>query len=850
MPLTSPNLDDRTFAQLVADAKAKIPEWCPAWTDRSASDPGIVLLELFAFLTETLIYRINRIPEKAYIEFLRLLGVSLRPPGAASATLQFAKAVGKQVEVPRGTRVTTQRPSGDSVAPVFVTVNRLVLEEGAAQGEVLAVHCEEIHGELAAIATGLPGLAVYAKRPPLIAPTGDDQDLLVGVETLPEEVSTPTRTTPYESKTYRIWREVEHFANLGPDRRVYVVDRSSGWIQFAPALGSETASASASPALGEVPPAGREIRLWYRRGGGAEGNVPADSLTVLKESLTGVRVTNPRAAGGGRAAESIESALVRGPQELHSLERAVTARDYEMVALGQGGVSRANATTKAALWRHAAAGTVHVVLVPAVPGDPGRIPITSSRLEELASEEVLDRTRRAIEQRRPLGTRIEVSWVHTKTVRVRGRVVAYAGEDLGALLERLQERVNTALSPIPSPQSPRSTPGWRFGEPLRIAHVYLLLQSEPGVRYADGVALVVDEVPREVTTVAADPFEANVWYAGADTILYRSVNSGDGWEPAGVFPDERIKLVCPHPQYPGLLAVLTAAKEGSRAHVSRDCGEHWESLGHLAFTAEDAAWITREGAPVLLMASDVGLYELAATPGSVPNQILVDPADQTLGFYSVAVSFGALGGISVAVAARERGGIYLSSDRGRPETFRPVGLNGEDIRLLAIQTIGPNSFLWAGIAAPGEVGRGCFRAQLWEAGDAPLEWLAFSKGWDGGTCRSLAFDGSRVFAGTQFQGVTLLDAAVADPAWKVPGVESRLPIKALSIFEEIPAVATDPSGTWRMAATRRGIYRARGEADAYEPCSDPTFTDRVTLPANWLFCAGNHEIEVVHEPTA
>ena len=84
MPLPMPNLDDRNFADLLEDAKRRIKQYSPDWDDVSPSDPGAVLLELFAYLTDQMIYRLNRLPEKAYIAFLRLLGVSLYPPAAAA----------------------------------------------------------------------------------------------------------------------------------------------------------------------------------------------------------------------------------------------------------------------------------------------------------------------------------------------------------------------------------------------------------------------------------------------------------------------------------------------------------------------------------------------------------------------------------------------------------------------------------------------------------------------------------------------------------------------------------------------------------------------------------------------
>jgi hypothetical protein len=73
MPLALPNLDDRTYADLVDEAFSLIPTYAPEWTNRNPSDPGITLIELFAYLTEMLIYRLNRVPPDNVRAFLRLL---------------------------------------------------------------------------------------------------------------------------------------------------------------------------------------------------------------------------------------------------------------------------------------------------------------------------------------------------------------------------------------------------------------------------------------------------------------------------------------------------------------------------------------------------------------------------------------------------------------------------------------------------------------------------------------------------------------------------------------------------------------------------------------------------------
>lgn len=854
MPLTAPNLDDRSFDQLLADAESRITQLCPEWTDHTRNDPGIVLLELFAYLTETMIYRLNRLPEKAYIEFLRLIGVRVQPPAAAGVALLFLNQMPDHaVEIPRGTQVTIARASAETESPVFTTARTVRIEAGKAEAAVQGFHAELVEAERAGIGTGLPGLSVVARRPPIVMPTGDDLDLLVGVEASREELGERVRSIEHGGKAYRIWQEVGNFADLAPDTTAYVADRLTGMITFAPAvqMSAPDGSVESIPRpLAAVPPKGREILLWYRRGGGPEGNVSANSLTMLRSPIPGIQVNNPLPATGGRAAESLENALRRGPQELHSLERAVTARDFELVALkSSGAIARATAFTKASLWRHATPGTVEVLLVPNLPEEiRGTGVVTAERLKEQETEDSRLRAQHALDERRPLGTTCLVGWVRYKTARVRARVVVHRGEDEKAVRARVQERLHLTINPLPTRLN---SSGWRFGVPLRVAQVYEIILAEPGVSYAEGVRLVVDEVPEKgIVSVAADAFQPKTWYAVAGSVVYRTLNDGDGWEPAGRFPEEQVSAIQVHPRVPGLIAAATfvpGGAPGTRIYVSRDCGESWRFLVQVAFTVEDMAWMLRDQEPVLLLATDLGLYELAPQPGAVPLQILVDPDNPNLGFYSVAVSVGALGGTSVAVAARNLEGVFLSNQAARPETFRHIGLRGEYVRVLEVQSEGPNSFLWAGVAAPGDVGKGCFRYQIWESGDAPEGWRAFATGWDGGSCLAIAFSETQVFAATHYSGVVWLDLGERDPKWRVPHADSKLPIQELGRFYPVSSVAADSAGRMLLAGGQEGVFRSRDRGVSYENCSSKEFLDQVTLPSTWLFCSGEHEIETATE---
>jgi len=134
MPLPAPNLDDLRFQRdLVDEARRRIIRYCPEWTDYNLSDPGITLIELFAWMTEQLVYRLNRVPDKNYIKFLEMIGVYLQPASSARAELTFylsslfPSARGQHhATVPQGLEVTT-RPTEEEAEVTFTVDDRLVI---------------------------------------------------------------------------------------------------------------------------------------------------------------------------------------------------------------------------------------------------------------------------------------------------------------------------------------------------------------------------------------------------------------------------------------------------------------------------------------------------------------------------------------------------------------------------------------------------------------------------------------------------------------------------------------------------------------------------------------------------
>jgi predicted phage baseplate assembly protein len=135
MALPEPVLDDLRFQKdLVDEARRRIIRYSPDWTDYNLSDPGITLIELFAWMTELITYRLNLVPEKNYLRFLDLLGIQLNPAQSARTELTFRLATGlpitptdnTEVLIRQDTAVAT-RKTEESDEVIFTTDEPLLI---------------------------------------------------------------------------------------------------------------------------------------------------------------------------------------------------------------------------------------------------------------------------------------------------------------------------------------------------------------------------------------------------------------------------------------------------------------------------------------------------------------------------------------------------------------------------------------------------------------------------------------------------------------------------------------------------------------------------------------------------
>ncbi len=333
---------------LLRFAELRLPEW----TDRNPADIGMLMLDLFAYVGDTVLYYQDRMANEFFLDtaverasivsHLGLIGYDLAPPHPASTELDLTFDPGPPtVTVLTGTQFRTV---GVQPAQIF---------EFLEPDLVIQLDSDQVEPDAA-------GRLVYRRLPVRQGRSMPPQ--VIGSATNEANQTFPLGIGPVIADTVVV--EVDEGAgwvrwdrrdallyDIGPDGRIrlstpdarnYVVrfdGNGRAWVQFG-----------GDGRFGMRPPVGtNNIRAAFVEGGGAAGNAAPNTIREALAAIPGLRaVTNPQAATGGQDGQSeIEAARI-GPAAFRARERAVTLEDYEAMAMLAGGVARTHA--RAASW--------------------------------------------------------------------------------------------------------------------------------------------------------------------------------------------------------------------------------------------------------------------------------------------------------------------------------------------------------------------------------------------------------------------------------------------------------------------------------------------------------------------
>jgi predicted phage baseplate assembly protein len=314
---------------------------------------------------------------------------------------------------------------------------------------------------------------------------------LLNVPVLPRESGEALEVETENEGEFEPWQEVSDFAHSEADAPHFACDSVSGEIQLGPLIRHPSGE---ERQYGKVPPVGRLIRFTsYRQGGGVVGNVGEGTITVLQSSIPYVTsVTNFEAAKGGTDAETIESAKLRAPHVLRANTRAVTAEDYELLALeASPEVARAKCISSGdgANGQSTPPGVVRLLLVPSLSDNNGYIPVEELELPRLVREKV----QLYLDERRLLATQLEIASPEYIPVAVAVQVRAKKHSVHEQIAADVERRLYQYLNPI---CGGADGDGWPFGRSLSLPEVYTALQGINRVDYIEDVSIF----PVDITT--------------------------------------------------------------------------------------------------------------------------------------------------------------------------------------------------------------------------------------------------------------------------------------------------------------------------------------------------------------
>ncbi|GAA2978126.1 putative baseplate assembly protein [Actinokineospora diospyrosa] len=320
-----------------------------------------------------------------------------------------------------------------------------------------AVHAEVVRDEVVGVSEGVPGQRFELLRRPVVA--GEPLVLEVGAD-----------------EGWQEWTEVASFADSGPDDRHFALDRVAGEVVFGPAIRQPD---GAFRYYGAVPAKAAALRVpRYRTGGGRGGNVARGMLAVLRDPVPFVSgVTNHRPATGGVDGETVDDAAIRGPLTLRTLDRAVTAHDYEELTRG---ASPQVARVRCAPDPHSPNG-VRVLVVPTLPNS-GELAFASLKLPDRLRADA----QRALESRRCLGARVVIEPPFYQGVTVVAQLRARPKVVADSLAARATVALHDYLNPITG--GPDGA-GWPFGRPVQEGEMFAVLQQLQGVEMVESVLL-------------------------------------------------------------------------------------------------------------------------------------------------------------------------------------------------------------------------------------------------------------------------------------------------------------------------------------------------------------------------
>jgi hypothetical protein len=487
-----PTIDytSRDYESLRDDLLRTLPFFCPEYTDMNPSDFGVVLMELLAYMGDNLHFYIDRMAEESFlptaitrqsvVNLLKLIDYELRGKTAATVDVTFSidQALSGDLLIPKGTLLHTYADT--SATPIyFETTTALTIPSGYTTGSVSAVE----------------GKTSGTVDDPIIL--GQSNAAPNQIFTLPETPVIDDSVLVYinEGAGYTKWTIVETLVDSESCSQDCMLFRNANGvvnIYFG------------DNGQGKIPANGAIVSAIYRVGGGTEGNVGANTITIVDSQILysgspiAVEATNPDSATGGTDEQSIQSAKVEGPRALRALYRAITLEDFEALTDIRDNVNAVRATVDR--WHNCNRSSAIPVslFVATEDGSPMALSQKQDILDYLAPRQIA-------------GTTVELFDPAYQPIDIEANIFMYANYATSTVDTNVRESIDDYFNI-------QSSTYTGFGKASYLSDITSVIDGSEGVAYVDFVKYSRQPTPELEIWSGNATFDATAWFVGDDAI--------------------------------------------------------------------------------------------------------------------------------------------------------------------------------------------------------------------------------------------------------------------------------------------------------------------------------------------
>lgn len=532
MSLPIPNLDDRTFQDLVTEMRALIPRYAPQWTDHNITDPGIMFIELWAWLVEIILYRQNIIIERSKINFLKLL---LDPPEPVTVEITLTIKLKNEIAtliIPAGTKFSTE-PSPERTKIIFETFQEYQFSLPIAESDhlekklppILARNYSIINDEILGMSDGSAHQLFSFKNLPILI----------------DEFNTGSKVDGYNPnprikiKDDDAWYFVPDFllseqdysnikSNTIPPLKCFTIEKVTHKLRF----GDGTYFV--------IPPKNAEIVCQsYQIVKGDEVRTGENTIKKLIISDPSIILDPPKipffkfnnatkvnldpdedikkieneSTKGGQYVFTLEDVWTNGLQSIWEPYRAVTASDYEYLVtqvfnqqqisqLPQDRIRRANAISKRNLeisLFDIKEGEISIIIIP--------FPTSETDTTPGPTPELIKKVHQFLDERRLLATRHHIVGPDYVDIPIEMTVYRKSNTNSDALKITIEHEIKKLLNPLTGGVDEK---GWPFGRDIYPSELYQLLENLDGVDHVVSLSIKkqinqINQLPKPIISI-------------------------------------------------------------------------------------------------------------------------------------------------------------------------------------------------------------------------------------------------------------------------------------------------------------------------------------------------------------